>query len=667
MGLFSPWFIAAGLATLTLPVWLHLLKQHKSKIVPFASLMFFERRTQSSIKHRRLKYLLLFALRTALLTLLALAFAKPFLRTAGGGAQAGRKLVVLAIDNSFSMRQGGRLARAREEALRAIGSLRAEDRAQVLAFGSRVQMMSDSTQDRTALRAAVAAVQPGDSRGSYAELTRALRSIAQASRMPVEAHVYSDLQKASLPSNFSDLRLPESVRLITHAAADKRAPNFAVENVIAPRRVYDPKKVRVQATIAGFGTERASRRVTLYLNGRELESKTVEVPAHGRASAEFLSLDAPYGMNRCEIRTDGGDGFPDDDRFYFSVERADPRPALFVHEQRNTRDLLYFRTALDTSTQSAFQLSEAAPEQIANLAPSKYAFVVLSDIAGLPSSFEDALRGYVRGGGAVLIALGRYAALRSKIAVFDEQVIDTRYSGREGERFQTVAYLDPAHPSTRAGWEGVKFYQAVKINPGKARIAARLSDETPLLMEKQIGEGRVIVFASTFDNIANDFPLHASFVPFIERTAGYLGKLDQAGANFAVDSYLELRTVREQGANVEVLDPSGARAMSLEESTKAQNVQLTRAGFYDVRRPSGRHELVAVNADRRESDLDLIPPETLALWQNTAQPDAGPGAAGEEERKPVSLWWYIMIVVLAAAIAESLLGNQHLSLEKEAA
>ena len=65
MGFLAPWFLA-GLAAIGLPVWLHLLKQHKTTPLPFSSLMFFERRTQSSIKHRRLRYLLLFAARLAL-------------------------------------------------------------------------------------------------------------------------------------------------------------------------------------------------------------------------------------------------------------------------------------------------------------------------------------------------------------------------------------------------------------------------------------------------------------------------------------------------------------------------------------------------------------------------------------------------------------------------
>ena len=145
--------------------------------------MFFERRTQSSIKHRRLHYLLLFALRTALLVLLALAFAQPFINRAAAPAAGGRKLIVLAIDNSFSMRAGqpARRARRRWPRNRSRGCGGA-DRAQVLAFGAQVHMMSDATNDRAALRAAIQAIEPGDARGSYAELARALRSIAQAAR-----------------------------------------------------------------------------------------------------------------------------------------------------------------------------------------------------------------------------------------------------------------------------------------------------------------------------------------------------------------------------------------------------------------------------------------------------------------------------------------------------
>ena len=123
MGFLAPWFLA-GLAAVGLPVWLHLLKQHKTTPLPFSSLMFFERRTQSSIKHRRLRYLLLFALRTALIALLAFAFARPFINSTIVASARGGKLLVFAVDNSFSMRQGNRLEQAKSDAEAALSKLR---------------------------------------------------------------------------------------------------------------------------------------------------------------------------------------------------------------------------------------------------------------------------------------------------------------------------------------------------------------------------------------------------------------------------------------------------------------------------------------------------------------------------------------------------------------
>src|SRR5580700_1874584 len=250
MGFLAPWALA-GLAAVTLPLWLHLLRKHKTTPLPFSSLMFFERRTQSSIKHRRLQYLLLLALRAAVLALLALAFARPFLQShAGVWAAGGPKLMVLAIDQSFSMRQGDRLERAKREAMRVASQLRPGDKLVVLAFGSQAQVSGDSP-------AAIETIEPTDTRSSYVELARALRSIAQSAHLPVEAHLFSDMQKSSLPANFADLRLADGVRLVVHPATAARVANFAVESVNAPRRVYGSGKSHVQATIAGYGTAQA--------------------------------------------------------------------------------------------------------------------------------------------------------------------------------------------------------------------------------------------------------------------------------------------------------------------------------------------------------------------------------------------------------------------------
>jgi uncharacterized membrane protein len=395
----------------------------------------------------------------------------------------------------------------------------------------------------------------------------------------------------------------------------------------------------------------------------------VEVPEGGRATVEFQSLDVPYGRNKGALKIDSADALPADDTFYFSVERGDPRPALFVYEAGNQLALLYFKAALEASGQSAFDVQSAMVEQTANVNPAKYAFIVISDVGVLPGGFENQLREYVQNGGSVLVALGHNAMARMKVPVSDDRIAESRYAGREGDRFQTAAWLDPSHPSIQKNnnWSGVKFYRALKVDPGKSRVVARLSDETPLLMDQQIGGGHVEVFTSTFDNIDNDFPRHASFVPFVDQTARYLGRLDSGPPAVQVGSFEELRDSKEKGSSVDVVDPKGGRVFDLRDAATAQNVQFSMAGFYDIRRPNGRNELVAVNSDRRESDLRPATMEDLKLWENTANGTSGAASSSTIEQKPISLWWYVMLAALALAVAESVLGNRHLSVDKEVA
>jgi hypothetical protein len=188
-----------------------------------------------------------------------------------------------------------------------------------------------------------------------------------------------------------------------------------------------------------------------------------------------------------------------------------------------------------------------------------------------------------------------------------------------------------------------------------------------VLLDKKIGEGRVLVFASGLDNLTNDLPLHPVFVAFVDATARYLSGAGRTAIASQVDSLLELRTGEEQGSaqdhGVEVVDPDGHRPLSLKEAATAQSFRLTRAGFYQLRLASGRQEVVGVNSDRRESNLAVMPDDVQALWRGNPRTERQvslSGGPGPERREPHSLWWYIMVLVLVAALSESWLASRYL-------
>jgi hypothetical protein len=191
-----------------------------------------------------------------------------------------------------------------------------------------------------------------------------------------------------------------------------------------------------------------------------------------------------------------------------------------------------------------------------------------------------------------------------------------------------------------------------------------------LLLDKKIGEGHALLLASGLDGLTNNLPVQPVFVPFVKQTALYLsGTADRTDSRI-VDSDLELRTSKEQAVSVEIVDPAGHRPLSLKEATTAESFQLSDSGFYDVRLANGRRDLVAVNPDRRESNLEIVPNDDLSLWRGNGSPGAEPqptaaAVTESEPEKPRSLWWYAMLLVLVAGIAESVVASRYLTVQRE--
>jgi hypothetical protein len=235
--------------------------------------------------------------------------------------------------------------------------------------------------------------------------------------------------------------------------------------------------------------------------------------------------------------------------------------------------------------------------------------------------------------------------------------------------------VDASHPATKdsAGWKDAKFYYASVVDAGRSRVLVRLADGTPLLLDKQMGQGHVLVFASGFDNVTNDLPLHPTFVPFVDQSARYLSGVERLSGARVVDSFVQLRNVTNEvgseGSTVEIVGPDGKRPLSLQEEATTQSFRLTRAGFYQIRFANGRDALIAVNPDRRESGMELIPEDVLKLWSGSGGAAAATQGAGAstvgEKKSAYSVWWWVMLLILIATVAESVVASRYLGTQRE--
>jgi hypothetical protein len=192
-----------------------------------------------------------------------------------------------------------------------------------------------------------------------------------------------------------------------------------------------------------------------------------------------------------------------------------------------------------------------------------------------------------------------------------------------------------------------------------------------LFIDRQIGSGHALVFTSALDNIASNLPVAPVWLPFLDQTTHEMGGIGTAPGNYKVGSFVELRTAREKGVPVEIVGPNDKRLLTLAESTKAQTFQFPSQGFFDIRRANGREELASVNTDRRESDSALVPAETLVLWKNTGiAPTSGQsapasGSSANQVDDKAEVWWWVLVMLAVLAVAESVLGNRHMSAAAE--
>ena len=125
MSFLTPLFLLGSLA-IAAPIIYHLVRRTTRERTRFSSLMFLLPSPPRLSKRSRLEDILLLILRCVALALLALGFARPFLRQSpiSDPTAAQPKRIVILVDTSASMRREGVWPAARatvEDVLRRIG------------------------------------------------------------------------------------------------------------------------------------------------------------------------------------------------------------------------------------------------------------------------------------------------------------------------------------------------------------------------------------------------------------------------------------------------------------------------------------------------------------------------------------------------------------------
>ena len=659
MSILAPAFFL-GLLAIGLPWWLHRLSSDNPNKQKFSSLMFLEPGEPRRVLAKKVQYLLLLALRIGVLVMLALAFAEPAIwRAPQAGGAEGARLHLIVLDGSASMTYGDRWQRARAAVNDVLDSLSSEDRAQLVLAGRLFEVLGPATADIAALRQTLNTAEPGVFRLEYGQMMRSVDGLLRTAELPVVLDIVTDVQASALPSRFGELAPRRPAEVVVHDVTDGAAENWTIDSFGASALTGE-----LSASVRSFVSEPATKTVVVTQNGSTVAELPIEIAANGRAQATFPALDLVGGANRVEVALAPGDDLAADDRRYLAIERPEPRKVLLVSAdaEGQGRGVLFVRSAIETLTTLSLT-ADVRASVLGDPSLSSYSFVVVTDVGVLDAAQTAALQDYVEDGGRALLATGPRSAGLATLPITGEPLRGNPLMGGAG--VASIGDVDATHPALRGVDElrAARFTRYVTVEPApEDRVLMRLADATPLLFERAVGDGRVLVFTSSLDREWNDLAVQTAFVPLMAGIANEL--LGGAGFTSEADlgSTLAVRALGLSGG--QIFDPRGEPALGL--GAGSDDVVLDQVGFYEVV-GGGVTEVVAVNFDPRESDLTSIDAATLDRWRGLgvrADDQAQTAASGTEETVPSSLGPWLVLLLLALVVMESAVGNWHLRIRR---
>jgi hypothetical protein len=678
-----------GLLAIGVPIWLHRVARANPTQHPFASLMFLEASETQRTAKRTLRYWLLLSLRILLLIALVLAFAGPLLSPRVVPiADANARLHAIVLDKSLSMQQGERWQRALKEADAVLSGLRSSDRVMLAtAEGRRVSVIENSTPAAAAgnIRAMLGTLQPGIERLDYGVAMSTADNWLGSPRPAVVLHLISDLQRSGAPLRFADLEPPPQTQLVLHDVGNAGAENVFIQG--ASLTTVDTRSLEV--TVRGAAAKPQQRQVILSIDGKEYARRGVDLPASmatsatppvegeggrlgpdftapgvGSASAKvtFSDLKLPAGSHRIEVALEPADALPQDDHYYAVLEHADPK-ALLVATDSRADDVAYFAAAIGSLAAPALSMEERAPDTIGTSALTGYSLLVLADSGALSDVQARRIKDYVAAGGSVLATLG------TKSSSEPGPLLEGWRIGEPQQRATAVGEIATTHPVLRdAGdWHSVRFFRHRTVEAGENdKVLIAYEDGAPLLIERTIGAGRMLVLTAPVEREWNDLAIHPLFVHFIAEAARYLVRGDASAASTTVGSVILTGLTAAGGG--QIFDPRGERVLGLAQTAAADRLIPDETGFYEIRGNDGVR-WVAVNVDARESDLTPLPATFVDRWRAMQVRKAAPSVAAATptaaDAKPRSFGSAVLWLAAALLLAELLLANRYLAIRRE--
>ncbi len=663
------------------PVLLHLLTLHRLKTVELSTYRFlFDSYIQ---QRRRMQFLeaLLAALRTLFIVFVVLMAAHLLFAFTPAAFGGGRHDVVLLVDCSASMnaRSGGRSAfdRAKSAALGVAKDLGPEDTLTLVEVGARPRKrFSRFIRDAKNVEEEIDDLKTTSSRGNlFAALQHVFGPDAPKRANPV-VYLFTDCQASGwreVKNQGLEGLIPDKTPIVVVdvGATDDLSNRAVIGDAPRRGRAVAGLLYYLQPRVVNYSkTETADLTLSVFIEEKEVSrtSLTLKPGETAVRRIPYVPREAGALSGRFEVSSTTPDRFPDDDRYWFTLNVAPRVKVVLVNGQPPGQPIVdvdeakYLHDALSSNGKTGYDSPdpfevETIPE--AALTPDALkdaGLVVLANCGGLQAPQFEALRTFTAGGGGLLIFPGdrvnpqvyndqffpvpgpqgeRLTAARLEAAQGDPDKVDTfEQLGKIDFGHAALTAFDDPDPDSRP-LSSFRVYKWFKIALPASGVASAPRDAWPLvwfsggapaLVESRLGDGDVILSAFPAHTRWTNLPTRKDFTPLVMQLANHVARRPPVDAPAVVlaDGAAEFVVNGSWGdVQAEVKKPSGGDPVPVQFERNgprllASFTDTSERGYYTLNvksRSLGQGQAgsaaFAVNLSPEESDFTMLKADQL--------------------------------------------------------
>lgn len=642
-----------GLTALLIPIIVHLFNFRRHKLVYFSNTTVLKNIQQETARTKKLKHLVLLALRCIFIAALVLAFAFPYRPDDAAKINTEEGVVGVYIDNSMSMKalsdKTTLLEDARELAKDLVGEFPPSTRYLLLTNSFEIQNEYPMSQqemldqlDRMRLD------------GPPVKMNEVMDRFAMLGKIhgfdKSTLFVYSDFQENMLDltgvtSDTSMLVIAVPLRASAHV-------NLSVDTVWLGSPVIQVGMANdLHAVVTNHGDrEMKGLPVNLTMEGRVVASTTVDVEGGEHAELVMQVVPEHSGDLRCAVAVnDYPVTFDDIYRFVIGVQ-----PRLRVVELNG--GVQPSPVAMVFADDPQYEYVKMAPNGFDLEVLSKAHLIVVNETSTLNATLRQALLDDAEEGVSV-------AFFHDDGNVIDTNAVSASDLALQHDFFSDIILDLPQHadlPQVR---------RHVRLNPSmNTTTLIHLANGDPLLTEQKRGRGHVYDFATTLDKQWSTLADNALVVPVMLKMALLGGGVERLSYTIGEDKSVTLQHLPVSGLEqLSLGNEDGSFRMSPSHEVRNNKVtlfftdELPESGFYELTLADSVCQRLAWNDSRLESDLNVANDNAIKSAFETAGVKVAAVLESsafnghdlvEAMARKSTLWRWLVLLALVAVIGE---------------